>query len=134
MSRRVHMIPLLLVISLLFGAVPVDAARPHAHLRVFPNPVTLKQRFTVTLTGATPGEALIFLATPSREGFGGGDMGTHRANTAGTIRFRYGPFTNKLDVGVWTVTVVRKGAKAVTRGAFKVVMPKKAKKKKSHTS
>lgn len=134
MSRRVTLIPLLLMISLLFGAVPASAARSHTHLRVSPNPVTLKQRFTVTLTGATPGQALIFLATPSREGFGGGNMGTHRANAAGTVQFRYGPFKNKLDVGVWTVTVVRKGANAVARGAFKVVMPKKARKKKSHTS
>jgi hypothetical protein len=133
MPQRVHLIPLLLGISLLFGAVPASAARSHAHLRVSPNPVKLKQRFTVTLTGAAPGETLAFLATPSREGFGGGNMGSHRANAAGTIQFRYGPFKNKLDVGVWTVTVVRKGT-AVTKGAFKVVMPKKAKKKKSHSS
>lgn len=134
MSRRAHLIPLLLVVLLLVGAVPVSAARSHARLRVSPNPVKLKQRFTVTLTGAAPGESLIFLATPSREGFGGGNMGTHRANAAGTVQFRYGPFKNKLDVGLWTVTVVRTGAKPLTKGAFKVVVPKKAKKKKSHTS
>jgi hypothetical protein len=87
----------------------------------------LKQRFTVTLTGATPGESLTFLATPDREGFGGGNMGVHRANAAGIIRFRYGPFKNKLDIGHWTVTVVRVGKGMVTKAALKVVLPKKPK-------
>jgi hypothetical protein len=125
MSRRLHLLPLLLAVTLLFGAVPA-AASTHAHLRFLPNPVKLKQRFTVTLTGARPGEMLTFLATPEREGFGGGNMGNHRANSAGTIQFHYGPFKNKMDVGHWTVTVVRKGTQ-VASATFKVVMPKKAK-------
>jgi hypothetical protein len=129
MSPRVHFLPSLLLIALLAGSVPAFAARSHAHLRVMPNPVVLHQRFTVKLTGAKPHEALAFLATPSREGFGGGNMGTHRANAAGTISFRYGPFKKKLDVGHWTVTVVRKGAGAVTVSGFNVIAKPKAKKK-----
>jgi hypothetical protein len=132
MSRRLYAIPVLLFASLLAAAPPAAAAGSHAHLRVSPNPVTLKQRFTVTLTGATPGAALTFLATPEREGFGGGNMGTHRVSAAGTVQFRYGPFKNKLDVGHWTVTVVRKGAGTLTTGSFNVVMPRKT--KKHHTS
>jgi hypothetical protein len=124
MSRRLHLLPFLLAAALLFGALPVAAAT-HAHLRISPNPVKLKQRFTVTLTGARPGEMLTFLATPEREGFGGGNMGNHHANAAGTIQFRYGPFNNKMDVGHWTVTVVRKGTQ-VTEASFRVIMPKKA--------
>lgn len=133
MSGRTRIFPLVLALTLLSGSVRVWAARAHAHLRFVPNPIALQQRFTVTLTGATPGESLTFLATPDREGFGGGNMGSHRANAGGTIQFRYGPFKNKMDVGLWTVTVVHKGTGAVTRGTFHVVMPKKARKK-SHTS
>lgn len=125
MSRRFHLLPLLLAAALLIGALPAAAATTHAHLRISPNPVKLKQRFTVTLTGAKPGEMLTFLATPEREGFGGGNMGNHRANTAGTIQFRYGPFNNKMDVGHWTLTVVRKGTQVI-EGSFRVIMPKKA--------
>jgi hypothetical protein len=127
MTRHIPLVAFLLAMVLGTGALPA-AASTHAHLRFSPNPIKLKQRMTVTLTGATPGQVLTFLATPSREGFGGGNMGNHRANAAGTIQFHYGPFKNKLDVGQWTVTVVRKGTR-VASGAFKVVMPKKAKPK-----
>jgi hypothetical protein len=128
MTQRVRLLPVLVMIALLFGVLPVSAATSHAHLRFSPNPVKLKQRFTVTLTGASPGVMLTFLATPEREGFGGGNMGNHRASAAGIIKFQYGPFKNKLDVGHWTVTVVKKG-KQVATASFKVVMPKKAKPK-----
>jgi hypothetical protein len=74
-------------------------------LRVIPDPVALRQPWTISLLGVHAGYWFSFiLASRSVRTVSRRLMGRHRANAAGVVSFRYPPFTSFSDLGQWIVT------------------------------
>lgn len=131
MRYRRTPIVLLLGIALLSGASLASAALDHpaapaasrlARLIIKPNPVPIGRRIVVIMTGLNPGEPVQFTARRPRAGFGGGNMGTHRAGKDGTILFSYSGFTQQSDVGTWLITA-RRASGAILQVRLNVTEP-----------
>ncbi len=84
------------------------AAAPSAEsviLRISPVRITLGQPFTLTLTGALPDADINFTERPLHStGFGGGIMGSYRADGHGRVEFTSPAFIQKDELGSWIVT------------------------------
>lgn len=114
-------------ITTFLGPTPASAggsAPGTVRLTIVPRCLSIRahqRSMVVTLSGVRPRSRYVFTESPDRPGFGGGEMGVHRSNSHGVVRFVYPGPSLRWEAGTWTVTASRIGGGAVAKGTYTVM-------------